>query len=297
MSEPVLDSETMPDVTSDSVRLPNQYSITSIISKMQKFSLKSAIPPNLNYVLNEEDVDLEKNIQKLFGSELWDIQAIQEVLVRIVQQEDDLMHPRQKREVARDIMRKISSNEKKQLSLFYPNLVRVIIAVMVHVHNNRPKVSNGVEQESTTKNLINDIWKNTLSELDRIRMVILYGNESNDFLGEYPTDLNKLVQERKMQIYQLQTMEHAHKASINAIEKDLNERDQEIEVVRSKYASKESELDLLISKKRSTEEKLRQLLDVRLIVKNNIEQLENNFPLMEKKTTSTRVDPFNFLYK
>lgn len=276
------EDESQQDILANSSEhLPNKVRIQNIIDYMKKFTLMQQIAADLHYQDTEEDKKLEENIKSLFhptGSrQLWTSEMLTGIFFKIVEKQDILLHPYEKAMYENRGSAHLSSKEKKCLQMFYPNLVRLMMALIAHVHNTKLKTSI-MHKEIQPRSVVLGIWKHVLSQLNELLTVIVYVNhEDDDFLGDYPTEWLELVHNRNSDINSLNVGIQNLNDKINELEKIMNERDRELEKVRSKYANKSDEMEIAISKRQNLEEKLMQLLDVKIIVDENIMQLKK-FP-------------------
>jgi len=289
----------MLDVFNAKSNLPNSVHVMQIIKHMQNFALQSQLPPNLNYKPTEDDKRLEENIKKLFGDvdPLWEADTLEQIMSRIVEREDNLMHPKEVKEFRRHNMKKIEKSDKNVLKLFYPNLVRLIMALIAHIHNNTAQLllqkgaggSNAMASSSDAKtwqtnSVILSLWKQVLTEMNELHSIIIYANGIDvPFLGEYDTKWEKLIENRNKEINTLNQSMHLVIDRINELEKFINERDKQIEKIRAQYANKVDELELANSQRQGVQERLAQLLDVKVMVGNNLTQLIKSFPQYEKE--------------
>jgi hypothetical protein len=105
--------------------LPNYTKVKGIIESMSKFQFETLLPPNLIYKPSKEDKDLENNIRQLFNprdSSLWDLADLQDIIPKIVQRDDALMHSLQKKRFKHGYV-KMDKSQRDIIKLFYPNLV------------------------------------------------------------------------------------------------------------------------------------------------------------------------------
>jgi len=285
------------------LHLPNRVRVQNIFEGLNNFTLQGNIAEATNYTPTEEDLQLQENIRSLFHgknnggtSKLWNSETILPILYKIVDKQDVLLHPHEKQMYDGAEAVRLSQNEKRTLQLFYPNLVRLMMAMIAHVHNTRLKTSV-LNKHLQPKSAVLGIWKHTLSELNEVLNIIVYANKENDdFLGDYPTAWLQLVHNRNGEITSLKKGIHALNDKIYKLQTILNTREKELEEVKSRYANHEDELEVSQSHLQNLEEKLLQLLDVKIIVENNLAQLRK-FPEMEKaaqksKTTTTTSSPF-----
>jgi hypothetical protein len=268
------------------LHLPNRVRVQNIFDGLNNFTLQGNIAEATNYTPTEEDLQLQENIRSLFhahgGSpKLWSSDTILPILYKIVDKQDVLLHPHEKQMYDSADMVRLTQAEKRTLQLFYPNLVRLMMAMIAHVHNTRLKTSV-LNKHLQPKSAVLGIWKHTLSELNEVLNIIVYANKENDdFLGDYPTAWLQLVHNRNGEISSLKKGIHALNDKIYKLQTILNTREKELEEVKSRYANHEDELEVSQSHLQNLEEKLLQLLDVKIIVENNLAQLRK-FPDMEK---------------
>lgn len=268
--------------------LPNGVRIQTIFEGLNNFTLQGNIAEATNYTPTEEDMQLQENIRSLFHAKngsgtakLWSSDTILPILKKIVDKQDVLLHPHEKQMYDGSDGVRLSQTEKKVLQLFYPNLVRLMMALIAHVHNTRLKTTV-LNKHLQPKSAVLGIWKHTLSELNEVLNIIVYANKENDdFLGDYPTAWLQLVHNRNGEISSLKKGIHTLNDKIYKLQTILNTREKEVEEVKSRYANHEDELEVSQSHLQNLEEKLLQLLDVKIIVENNLSQLRK-FPEMEK---------------
>jgi hypothetical protein len=295
------EEHTEPKLTKPVTHLPNSLRVEHIISSLRDFQFEQAKPKNIVYTLSEEDQELEKNIKLLFDNKnavLWTYETLKNVLIKIVDRQDFLIHPKDKEEYERNDFMSLNVKEKRILELFYPNLVRLMMAVIAHIHSLKVRIPG--TKDAVKMQIIQDTWQGVLSELNDILGVVTYANTKNaePFLEHYPTEWSEVIKHRNKHIALLNENINVVSTHINDLEKIVLKRDAEMEAIRIQYANQIEELEKTRCERRNMEEALSSLLDVKVLVKNNIAQLTQRFVQKEREvnksnnTSSEFCNPF-----
>jgi len=283
---PPEEEEEEPEVD-DTLQLPSPSQVEAILNELADFNAQN-LPPTYTYPPNpsaltyagpdQVDQNLAENVQKIFnptdGSQKWDREKLKTILMSIVQKEDSLMHPQIKKSLKSKQANKKES--KDVLSYFYPNLIRLIIAVSTHSQNLVIQFTMRGKLPSMTENNRMHIWKDVLAKLNEIRQVILYENQQNQFLQSFPEDWAQIMSERNAKLRDLTAAIQSLEAEITSLQQNINVKNQEISQIQNKYQPFEDMLETKESEKMSMQQKLSQLRDVSNIVKNNMTQLDAN---------------------
>lgn len=274
--------------------IPTGLRVERIFETLSAFKFDNEKPQHIIYTLTEEDRQIEENIKQLFNNPnpiLWTSAKLKKILIKIVDREDILIHPHEREEYEKNEALALNKEETKILELFYPNLVRLMMALISHIHSMKVRIPG--TKDATKMTIIQDTWKDVLSQLNDILEVIIYANEKNaeSFLDNYPTEWTAVIQLRNRQIAELNESINVVNTKINELEKIILRRDAEMEAIRLQYANQVEELEKSRCEKRNIEDALSSLLDVKIIVKNNLAQLTERFVKHEqaiKRGSETR---------
>jgi hypothetical protein len=257
-----------------SEKLPSVQRLKNIVDRLRSFNVLKALPSDTKYIKEDVDTLIEKNLEKLFSQALFDDRFILEALVKIVRKEDDLMTSKQKINIKKD-MSTLTTAQKNALTVFYPNLMGLIKALLTHCDKQDRSV-HPTDIPGTVKQMIIRVWKDVMADLNELRYVIVYASgEGLITLGDFPTEWNKTISDRNMKISSLKTEIHKLIEQRIQLQQELNERDHKIEEIRSEYADRDTQLQLVQSDIQNRDKTLETYTDVRVMLNANLERIDS----------------------
>ena len=119
------------------------------------------------------------------------------------------------------------------------------------------------------------LWKEVVSDLNEIFKIIIYGKNAELFdLGDYPTSLLEIVNIKNKRIAAIKKMVGDEKKDILQLSGLLNQGNQEIELIKTKYANQASEEGLKKAELLGLKKALDDMTRVTQMVKSNIDNIK-----------------------
>ena len=222
--------------------LPSEALISEAFSKLSNFSLSGMLPPNLKDPLEKlppdlrQEVDnvnlvLESNVQRLFGSkdarQKEEITEIQTALTALVARSDPLLTPDEKKEDREKTTSRAFMRIKKPILVFYPRLLQLMKALLAYsIEYGKNTVLEGNQPAAFTFRA----WMQVQRYLQNIQSVIVYAAQEHLIdLNDFPIDFNIIIQTSEQDKLALQgkiAEQQAHIAELQGkmLEKSLKEK-------------------------------------------------------------------------
>jgi hypothetical protein len=269
--------------------LPTQQRVRDILAKMQTLDLLRLLPPKLEYAATPADVALQQNIVSLFnfnetqppGPDGSKMNVVLNALLAVVSRTDSFMTEAQRLKV--DAARNnLNTEQIRLLQLFYPSLMALIKALLVHCQN----LAIQIEESSADKNpqlsvhkCVLEAWQQLIGELHDIHSIILFASKKAILdLGDFPTRWSQAVETMYTDIDHLRFTILNLKDSLNTQLARLNERDKKVQQILSQYADVDLNLQLLKAQKSNTITILDNYTSVVNLVHENMARQNAAFP-------------------
>jgi hypothetical protein len=264
------------------LKLPTTQRVSYIMNKMQRLNILETLPQKLQYTPTDADNALLRNMRAIFP--LPDVKdatinttaIIKGALLLVVSRADDFMTDAQKTQL--DKQKNNFSKEQKQLvASFYPNLMALIRALLIHCQNLAVLNDGSEKYQDATYSLhkcVMDMWQQILGELHDLHAVIIYANQIDLVnLGDFPTKWMQTVQRMNGDIDHLRTTILVLNDSLNQNLFYLNERDKKIQAIMAQYAEYDTKVQLTKARKQNILAILEGYISIPSIVTENIHRL------------------------
>jgi hypothetical protein len=132
---------------------------------------------------------------------------------------------------------------RKQLSSFYPHMMILIQALLVHLC---AKGQENHERLTTLQTTVLRIWRDVLGDLDSLRIVLVHAERQHIIeLGDAPRLWEEFIKESVDQIHRCQLNIHAADTAAIKLKGQLSERDRALDTIRGRYDAPSFELEMV----------------------------------------------------